>query len=200
MELATDGGFHVVPIFRRLSVGAAWVTVICRISWLHCVVTVTVAVLWRGWSFIPALIPNDPLPVWRVVPIILNQLPSWILVFILIIHVVLDVTVAVAESDRAVKSHEALDKVSDGGGIAPACVTVKVRDIAPVVTVMIPVLAAVLVFAVTFTLNDPLPVWFAGDGLEVNSQVTLLLKLHVVLEFTFTVVKVPPAELGLHGV
>jgi len=114
--------------------------------------------------------------------------------------VVLDVTVTLVESDRAVKSHDALDSVSDGGGIAPAWVTVKVRDIAPVVTVMVPVLAAVLVFATTLTLNDPLPVWLAGDGLEVNSQLTLLLKLHAVLEFTPTLVKLPPAALGLHGV
>ena len=57
------------------------------------------------------------------------------------------------------------------------------------VTVTVPVRSAVPVFAVAFSLNEPLPVRFEGLILETVSQLAaLLLTLHVVSDVTLIVV------------
>jgi len=191
-ELATYKGFHVSML--RASVGAAWSTTTVRTKLPA--ITVIVPRLAALLLFASATILNDPLPV-RFAGMVLSALSQAALLDTA--HVVLDVTVTLVVFDIAVKLQEAIDKPSVGGGIAPAWVIVKVRVTAPVVTVTVPVLGLVLVFSVTPTLKDPLPVRFAGVILVIGSQLGPL-TLHVVLDLTSAVVKLPPAALGLHGV
>jgi len=100
------------------------------------------------------------------------------------VHVLLEVTWTTEFCAAAVRFHEAVDRLSVGG--AASWVTEIVRLGTPgVVTVIVPVLDVAPVLAVTFILNEPLPVRFAGFMFDiVNHDVLLLVTVHVLLEFT----------------
>jgi len=66
------------------------------------------------------------------------------------------------------------------------------------VTVIVPVLAAVPELAVVLILNEPFPDRFVGVMLVIDSHVTLLETVHVLLEVTFTVV-FAATELGFQA-
>ena len=89
------------------------------------------------------------------------------------------------------------DKVSTGG--AAAWVTEIVRLGTPgAVTVIVPVLDTALVLAVTFILNEPLPVRFTGDIFDmVSHDVLLLVTVHCLLEVTWTT-ELCAADVGFH--
>ena len=109
--------------------------------------------------FIVVLILKEPLPVrfvgWKFDTV------SHDVALLVAFHVRLEVTLIVAALASEVDVHIVCDMLSVAG--ATACVTVIICVGAPgAETVILPVLAAVPVFAVVFITNAPLPVRFAG--------------------------------------
>jgi len=86
-------------------------------------------------------------------------------------------------------------KIFFAGAAAPACVTATVRVIPPPVTVIVPVLAAVLVFAAALIVRVPL--FDPLAGVTVNQDAALLLAVHDTLEVTVTLVLAAAAP-GFH--
>ena len=136
----------------------ACVTVMVRVG-APGAVTVIVPVLELSVVFSVTLILNDPLPVrfvgWKLETV--NHDVALLVAF----HVWLEITLMVAKLAVAVGFHVVCDIVSVAG--AASCVTVINRVDAPgAVTVIVPVLVLVSVFAVALILKDPFPVRFVG--------------------------------------
>jgi len=181
LRSADADAFHVVDGFNVSVAGAAaWVTEIVRLG-RPGAVTVTVPVLGAVLVLAAALILNEPSPV-RFAGVTFEKVSHATLLEMP--HVMLDVTlivllVACDEAFHAVAGFN----VSVGG--APAWLTEIVRVVAPgAVTVTVPVLGVVLVLVAALILNKPLPVRFAGDIFENVSHVTLLERVHCLLELT----------------
>ena len=137
---------------------AGCVTMINRVD-----VPGAVTVIVPDLSFVPvfvvALILKEPFPV-RFVGVKLETV-SHDVALLVAFHVRLEVTLIVAALAPEVGFHVVCDILSDGG--ATACVTVMVRVGAPgAVTVILPVLDVVPIFAVALIVKEPLPVRFAG--------------------------------------
>ena len=158
-------GFHEEALIVRVG-AAAWVTLIVRVI-IPGTATVIVPVL-AAPVFVIVFIRNDPLPV-RFAGVMLVMVNHAVLLLVTV-HVLLDVTFTVLwlASDGA--AHADADKSSLAG--CAAWVTVIVRAVIPGAdTVTVAVLAAVPVFSVVVSLNDPLPVRFTGVILFTASHV-----------------------------
>jgi len=133
---------------------AAWVTEIVRVA-APGAVTVIVPDLGVVPVLAVALILNEPLPVrfaGDIFDIVSHD------VSLLMPQVVLEVTLIVLFVANGEAFHVA-DGFSVNVAFAPACVTIIVRVETPgAVTAIVPDLAATLVLAVTFILNEPSPV------------------------------------------
>jgi len=136
-----------------------------------------------------ALILNEPFPVrFAGVILVIDNHVSLLDTVHVLSEVTFTVVFAAAEAGFQVLADK--DKLPDTG----CCVTVNVRVGAPgAVTVIVPVLATAPGLAMALTLNEPFPVRFAGDILEIDNHVSLLETVHVRLEVTFTVV-LPAAD------
>ena len=178
------------------SVAAAgfWVTVMVRVG-APGAVAVMVPVLAAVPVLAVTFILKEPLPVRLVGMKLLTVSHAALLV---IVHVLLEVTFTVALLTAPVGDHEAVDKISIAA--AGLWVTATVRVGAPgAVAVIIPVRATVPVLAVTFILNEPLPVRLAGTKLLTVNQAALLVIAQVLFEVTF-IVALPAALVGVHPV
>jgi len=186
-SLAAAVGVHMACDIVRVGV-AAWVTEIVRVG-APGAVTVISPNLGDVPMFVVAFILNEPLPV-RVVGTKFETVNHATL--LLTAHVLLDVTRTVELPPACVKFELAVDRLSVAG--ATGCVTEIVLVGAPgAVTVIVPVLCVAPMLAVALILNEPLPVWLAGEKFEtVSHEVWLLVTVHVLLDVTRTV-ELPPA-------
>ena len=100
------------------------------------------------------------------------------------------ITFDVIDTDVLDKNADGSQEVRDTSRVdvvaAPACVTVMVLVIPPPEIVIIPVLLAVPVFVVTYSVRVPLP--DPPDGETVNHDVALLDAVHVTFDVTVSVV------------
>ena len=182
--------FHDDEDSVRVPTGA-WVTNIVRVG-ASGAVTVILPVLENVFALAFAVILNEPLPV-RLAGTILSTDSQK--VSLLTVHVVLDVTLTFVKPATGAGSHVFADNVRIPCG---ACVTINVRvGASGAVTVIVPVLVPVLVLAVAFNLNEPLPVRLTGLNEPAVSQFTLLLTVHVRLDVTLTVALLA-TDVGLH--
>ena len=151
----------------------ACVTVIVRVVAPGAVIVIT-PVLAAVPLLAVALILNEPFPVRFAGLNVFTVSHDALLVTV---HVLLDVTVIVVCCATDDGVHALTDNVRVAAGAA--CVTVTVRDAAPGAdTVIMPVLAIEPVLAVTFNLNEPLPVRFVGSNVFAVSHVALLEAAH----------------------
>ena len=175
---AADARFHVVGDTDNAAAGAAWVTLTVLVN--PPPVTVMVPVLDDVPVLAVALILNEPLPV-RFAGVML-PIVSQLVLLLTTVHDVLDVMLIKVLSAPDAGFHVVGDTVSVAGGAG--WVTVIVLSGTPVtLTVIVPVLEKVVVFACTFILNDPLRVRLIGVIWSMVSQFTLLLgAVHVLVD------------------
>ena len=149
--------------------------------------TVIIPCLAIGTRFVCVLILNKPLPL-PIATLAVSQDGS----LLVTVHNPVDSTWTTALFAPDVGIHSDIDSER---GEAAACVIVIMRVGAPsAVTVIVPVLGVVTVFAVVVILNEPLPVRFAGLKSSTLSQVGLLLvTFHVLFDVTATYPKVEAA-------
>jgi len=174
---------HSVDGFNASTAGAACDTAIVRLG-TPGAVTVIVPDLGVTPVLAAALILNEPLPV-RLAGDIFDMVSH--VTLLLTPQVVLDVTLIVLFVAGGEMFH-AVDGFNVSVGGTPSCVTIIVRVETPgAVTAIVPALEAVPVLAVTFILNEPSPVRFAGDMFDiVNHDVALLVTVHCLVELTRT--------------
>ena len=187
LAASADGICQLLPESVSDAGAAGWDTVIVRVT--PGTVTVRVPIRVAVPVLAVALSTKEPLPVrFRGViletssHVTLDENP----------HCQLDVTYIVAVLALCVfKSHVLIDRFNVGVGAGWD--TANVRVVAPaMLTVMVPVLVAVVVLAVAFNRKDPLPVRFAGVMFDIVSHDWLLDAVHGRFDVTFTVALLAP--------
>jgi len=138
---------------------------------------------------------NEPFPV-RFVGV-MCEIVIHVALVVGVFQVVFDVTFICAMAAAVPGSHDVwLNKSVE----LAACVTVMCLVNPAPVTVTVPIRACGPVFAVTFSLNDPVPVWFAGVIFVTVSHVALLVGAFQVVLLITVIDVLFAADPGFHVV